>query len=176
MPVQIGRAGEYGHNNSEKAFVDSNFVRGGVRVVANDAGLTGLTSVSDQLKEYVTIVYHEADSKLYLLVDSSNIATKATGWTDLGDLMGTGSGIENVHEDASPQLGGNLDVFYDGTTRSIVNSNSGSDIQFTPTGTGKINLDGLVEFKRFDHTASPPEAFEGGMYADTADNLYFGVT
>jgi hypothetical protein len=97
----------------------------------------------------------------------------AGNWTEIGG--GTGSGIENVHEDASPQLGGNLDVFYDGTTRSIVNSNSGADIQFTPTGTGKINLDGLVEFKQFD-PASPPTAFEGGMYADTADNLYFGVT
>ncbi len=96
----------------------------------------------------------------------------ASNWTEIG----SGSGIDNVHEDTSPQLGGNLDVFYDGTTRSIVNSNIGSDIQFTPTSTGKINLDGLVEFKRFDHTASPPTAFEGGMYADTDDNLYFGVT
>ena len=54
-----------------------------------------------------------------------------SNWTEIGG--GSGSGIENVHEDASPQLGGNLDVFYDGTTRSIVNSNSGSDIQFTPS-------------------------------------------
>jgi len=96
----------------------------------------------------------------------------ASNWTEIG----SGSGIDNVHEDTSPQLGGNLDVFYDGTTRSIVNSNIGSDIQFTPTGTGRINLDGLVEFKRFDHTAAAPIAFEGGMYADTDDNLYFGVT
>lgn len=173
MPVEVGRAGEYGHNNSAKAFVDSNFVRGGGRVVANDAGLTGLTSVSDQLKEYVSIVYHEADSKFYLLVDSANIATKATGWTDLATIIG--GGLQNVHEDISPQLGGNLDVFYNGTTRSIVNSNNGSDIQFTPTGTGKVSLDGLVKFKQFDPSA-PPEAFEGGMYADTDDTLYFGIS
>jgi hypothetical protein len=94
-----------------------------------------------------------------------------SNWTEIG----SGSGIDNVHEDTSPQLGGNLDVFYNGTTRSIVNSNIGSDIQFTPTSTGKISLDGLVQFKRFD-SASPPTAFEGGMYADTDDNLYFGVT
>lgn len=98
-------------------------------------------------------------------------------WNDPNDWseVGSGSGIGNVHEDTTPQLGGNLDVFYNGTTRSIVNSSSGSDIQFTPTGTGRINLDGLVEFKQFD-PASPPTAFEGGMYADTDDNLYFGVT
>jgi hypothetical protein len=173
MPVEVGRAGEYGHNNSAKAFVDSNFVRGGVRVVANDSGLTGLTSVTDQLKEYVTIVYHQADSKFYLLVDEDNIATKATGWTDLATIIG--GGLQNIVEDLSPQLGGNLDVHYNGTTRSIINSNSGDDIQFTPTGTGHVNLDGVVEFKRFP-AASPPTAFEGGMYADDADTLYFGVT
>tara|TARA_R100001463_G_scaffold100550_3_gene155043 strand:+ start:734 stop:1234 length:501 start_codon:yes stop_codon:yes gene_type:complete len=99
--------------------------------------------------------------------------TTESNWTEIGG--GTGSGIQNVHEDASPQLGGNLDVHYDGTTRSIINSNSGDDIQFTPTGTGRINLDGLVEFKQFDPT-SPPTAFAGGMYADTDDNLYFGVS
>jgi len=94
-------------------------------------------------------------------------------WTAVGS--GTGSGIENVHEDTSPQLGGNLDVHYDGTTRSIINSNSGDDIQFTPTGTGKINLDGVVQFKIFP-SSSPPDPFAGGMYADDDDNLYFGVS
>jgi hypothetical protein len=167
MPVQVGRAGEYGHNNSAKSFVDSNFVRGGGRVVANDAGLTGLTSVSDQLKEYVSIVYHEADSKFYLLVDSANIATKATGWTDLATIIG--GGLQSIIEDLTPELGGNLDVL----TQSIVSS-SNRNITFTPNGTGHVNLDGVVEFKQFD-SASPPDPFEGGMYADNADNLYFGV-
>ena len=169
MPVEVGRAGEYGHNNSAKAFVDSNFVRGGGRVVANDAGLTGLTSVSDQLKEYVSIVYHEADSKFYLLVDSANIATKATGWTDLATIIG--GGLQSIIEDLTPELGGNLDVL----TQSIVSS-SNRNITFTPNGTGRVNLDGLVEFKQFDHTATPPTAFAGGMYADDADDLYFGVS
>lgn len=168
MPVEVGRAGEYGHNNSAKAFVDSNFVRGGGRVVANDAGLTGLTSVSDQLKEYVSIVYHEADSKFYLLVDSANIATKATGWTDLATIIG--GGLQNVVEDLTPALGGNLDVL----ARSIVSSVN-RDITFTPNGTGHVNLDGVVEFKQFA-AATPPQAFAGGMYADDADDLYFGVS
>jgi hypothetical protein len=194
MPVEVGRAGEYGHNNSAKAFVDSNFVRGGVRVVANDAGLTGLTSVSDQLKEYVTIVYHQGDSKFYLLVDEDNIATKATGWTDLSTIIG--GGLQNIVEDLSPQLGANLQTnnfnielgdsdkieFNDSvevySTGSVFNIEATTDqtLRFTPSGsTGKIDLNGVVQFKQFDPT-SPPAAFEGGMYADTDDNLYFGVT
>lgn len=166
MPVEVGRAGEYGHNNSAKSFVDSNFVRGGGRVVANDTELTGLTSVSDQLKEYVSIVYHEADSKFYLLVDSANIATKATGWTDLATIIG--GGLQNIVEDLSPQLGGNLDV----QSRSLFTSVTDGNVTIIPNGTGYIDLDGAIHFKRF---TSPPAAFDGGMYADNANNLYFGL-
>tara|TARA_R100001510_G_C7597030_1_gene164798 strand:- start:83 stop:634 length:552 start_codon:yes stop_codon:yes gene_type:complete len=108
----------------------------------------------------------------FQLVDNSDW-TNTNNWTAVGSS--TGSGIDNVHEDASPQLGGNLDVHYNGTTRSIINSNDGDDIKFTPTVTGKINLDGLVFFKEFD-SSSPPDPFEGGMYRDNNDNLYFGVS
>jgi hypothetical protein len=59
-------------------------------------------------------------------------------------------------------------------TQSIVSS-SNRDITFTPNGTGHVNLDGVVEFKRFT-AASPPTAFAGGMYADDADELYFGIS
>ena len=96
--------------------------------------------------------------------------TTASNWTEIG----SGSGLDNVVEDTTPQLGGDLDVYDGTTTHSIINSNSGADIQFTPTGTGRINLDGIVEFKRFA-PADAPTAFAGGMYADTDDNLYFGV-
>jgi len=77
--------------------------------------------------------------------------------------------IGNVSEDASPQLGANLDV----QSNSLFTSTTDGDIQLTPNGTGSINLDGTVKFKRF---STPPAAFEGGMYADNADNLYFGVS
>lgn len=92
-------------------------------------------------------------------------ATSEGNWVEIG-----GGGLENVVEDLTPQLGGNLDV----NGQSIVSTSNG-DITFTPNGTGRITLDGLVEFKRFD-PASPPTAFAGGMYADTDDNLYFGVS
>ena len=44
-----------------------------------------------------------------------------------------GSGIQNVSDDSSPQLGGNLDV----VTHSIV-STSNRDINLTPNGSGKV--------------------------------------
>ena len=49
-----------------------------------------------------------------------------------------GAGIQNVSDDSSPQLGGNLDV----VTHSIV-STSNRDINITPNGAGKVVLDGL---------------------------------
>lgn len=93
-------------------------------------------------------------------------------WTDANDWaeVGSGTGLDNVVEDLTPQLGGDLDV----NGQSIVSVSNG-DIVFTPNGTGHINLDGVVEFKRFP-AASPPTAFAGGMYADDDDNLFFGVT
>jgi hypothetical protein len=44
-----------------------------------------------------------------------------------------GSGIQNISDDSSPQLGGNLDV----VTHSIV-STSNRDINLTPNGSGKV--------------------------------------
>ena len=107
------------------------------------------------------------------VVGSTPFVYNGGGWTVAGNWteIGSGSGLQNVVEDTTPQLGGNLDVL----TQSIVSS-SNRDITFTPNGTGHVNLDGLVEFKRFDHTATPPTAFPGGMYADNADNLYFGIS
>lgn len=90
------------------------------------------------------------------------------GWTDASNWSLAGTGLGNIHEDLTPQLGANLDV----NGKSIVSVSNG-DIVFTPNGTGKVNLDGVVQFKRF---STPPTAFEGGMYADDADNIYFGVS
>ena len=78
-------------------------------------------------------------------------------------------GLVDVVDDTTPQLGGNLDV----QAFNLFTSATDQDIMFTPSGTGSINLDGTVKFKRF---TSAPTAFEGGMYADNNDNLYFGVS
>ena len=91
--------------------------------------------------------------------------TDAANWTQLGLDGGT-----EVFDDKSPQLGADLDV----NSFSLVSTSNGH-ITFTPNGTGRVKLDGVVEFKQFD-PSSPPDPFEGGMYADTNDNLYFGVS
>lgn len=124
-----------------------------------------------------TINRNSLDSALqvtgYLaIVGSTAYIYNGGGWTDTSNWseVGSGSGLDNVVEDESPELGGNLDVL----ARSIVSS-SNRDITFTPNGTGHVNLDGVVEFKRFA-SGSEPEVFLGGMYADESDRLYFGVT
>lgn len=86
-----------------------------------------------------------------------------------GSVTFTSLSDSDVVDDLTPQLGGNLDV----QTFNLFTSSTNGDIQFTPQGTGSINLDGTVKFKRF---TSAPTPFEGGMFADSNDNLYFGVS
>ena len=63
--------------------------------------------------------------------DSSNYATAAQG-------SKADSALQNVSEDSTPQLGGNLDV----NGNSIVSTSDGN-ISITPNGSGKVILDGL---------------------------------
>lgn len=112
-----------------------------------------------QVDGYLAIV---GTTTLVAYVFQGGTWTDANNWSEIG-----GGGLENVVEDLTPQLGGDLDV----NGQSIVSTSNG-DITFTPNGTGKINLDGTVEFKRF---SSAPDAFVGGMYADDQNNLYFGI-
>ena len=114
-----------------------------------------------QVDGYLAIV---GTTTLTAYVFQGGTWTDANDWAEIG-----GGGLENVVEDLTPQLGGDLDV----NGQSIVSVSNG-DIVFTPNGTGHINLDGVIEFRRFE-PAEAPTAFAGGMYADTDDNLYFGV-
>ena len=84
MPV--GKPDEYLHQNPSYAFVDSNSVRGGGRVVANLTELYALSTKTDQLKERVTEVYVIAETKKYELIDISNISN-ATGWQPLAQAV-----------------------------------------------------------------------------------------
>lgn len=68
-------------------------------------------------------------------------------------------------------VGGDIDV----KNHSIFTSTANTDVQITPNGTGSVNLDGTIKFKRFDAGATAPAAFEGGMYANDDDELFFGV-
>jgi hypothetical protein len=85
--------------------------------------------------------------------------------TSSGKLLFTASDIK---------LGDDLNV----QNYSIYTSTTNGDVQLTPNGTGSVNLDGTVQFKRFDtsDSANIPAAEEGKMYADEDDNLFFGVS
>lgn len=90
-------------------------------------------------------------------------------------LRGTTVDIQSgslVFTNSDIRLGDDLNV----QNYSIYTSTTDADIQLTPNGTGSVNLDGTVKFKRFDAGATAPEAFLGGMYANDDDELFFGVT
>ena len=57
--------------------------------------------------------------------------------SNLSSSIGSGSGISNVVEDTTPQLGGNLDV----NGRDIVSVSNG-DIELDPNGSGKVIFKG----------------------------------
>ena len=57
--------------------------------------------------------------------------------TGISTIAGSGSGITNVVEDTSPQLGGNLDV----NGKDIVSVSDG-DIEFDPNGNGRVIFKG----------------------------------
>jgi hypothetical protein len=105
--MAVKKADEYQHNNEDNAFVDSDFLRGGRRSVADRAALYALVSKADQLKENVTIVRIRADSENgggpteVLLVDDANIGTSA-GWeiySSGSSTPGTGGGTPASYAD-----------------------------------------------------------------------------
>jgi hypothetical protein len=88
-------------------------------------------------------------SKLIIAVGSvraGNVDSQAAadGYVLTADGVGNAaweaaiSGIADIVEDTTPQLGGDLDV----NSRSIVSTDNG-DIPITPDGTGKVILSGL---------------------------------
>jgi len=112
-------------------------------------------------------------TKLVKVTPKASPVIKVQGISSVGPRGEAGPRGANftLVEDDSPQLGANLDV----QTFKLFTSATDQDIMFTPSGTGKINLDGTIQFKRFP-ADSPPDAFPGGMYADDNDNIYFGVS
>jgi len=109
-----------------------------------------------------------------MAADSKASFTGKTGYTVIvgqNDEEMSSSG-KLLFTAADIKLGDDLNV----QNYSIYTSTTNADIQLTPNGTGSINLDGTIKFKKFDAGATAPSAFTGGMYADDDDNLYFGVT
>lgn len=85
---------------------------------------------------------YTTDTKLVYVGDGTT-----AGGTLVSSGGGGGGGINNVVEDTSPQLGGNLDV----NGRSIVSASNG-DINITANGTGDINLNSTVNLTKIVNT------------------------
>ena len=89
------------------------------------ASITNLTGASSG-------TYGNASAVPVITVDNNG---RITG---ISTVAGSGSGITNVVEDTSPQLGGNLDV----QSREINTSATNGNIKLTPNGTGYVEVKG----------------------------------
>ncbi len=79
-----------------------------------------------------------ANDDVFLAVDTSGGGLKKiTRSTIVSGLAVSGSGIANVVEDTTPQLGGSLDV----NGEDIVSVSNGN-ITITPNGSGVLRIDG----------------------------------
>jgi len=88
---------------------------------------SGTPSAVPSSLDHGELAINYADGTLYYK-NSSNVITAITG---------SGSGITDIVQDTTPQLGGNLDV----NGQSIVSASNG-DIAITPNGTGAVIIDG----------------------------------
>lgn len=98
--MAIKRPDIYEHNNPNLAIVDSDFVRGGGRVVANLTELYALSNKIDQLKERVTKVYVISEEITYVLVNKLDISEgvfNPTAWEE--------SGMSTVYTDGTTITG-----------------------------------------------------------------------
>ncbi len=105
---------------------------GHVMLYHNNSERLETTSTSIQINNAYTLPAADGNANQVITTDGSGVLSFAS----VGSLAG--SGIQNLSDDTSPQLGGNLDV----VTHSIV-STSNRDINITPNGSGKVVLDGL---------------------------------
>ena len=68
--------------------------------------------------------------------DIWELSVDGNAWTVIQSSSGSGTGLENVVEDTTPQLGGSLDV----NSQSIVSVSNG-DIVLAPDGTGTVKVE-----------------------------------
>jgi hypothetical protein len=145
----------------------------GVQGAQGDAGPAGAGLVvggsENQFIQKNSATDHDTKWSAYTLPSADGDDGQVLTTNGAGVVTFTSLSASDVVDDLTPQLGGNLDV----QSFNLFTSATNGDIQFTPNGTGSINLDGTLKFKRF---TSAPTAFEGGMYADNNDDLYFGVS
>lgn len=105
-------------------------------LIANGTAFAS-TAVGD-LSEISTV----AGDDVLLAVDTSGGGLKKVTRSTLVAGLATSSGISNIVEDTTPQLGGSLDV----NGQDIVSVSNGN-ITLTPNGTGLVRLDGNVDIQ-----------------------------
>lgn len=144
--MSILRPDIYQHNNPNNAIADSNFVRGGARVVANLNELyqiaSGVNSKVDQLRQNVTRVYVSGEDRYYLLKDITN-ASGANGWRLENYVHTTGDQLITGIKNFTSLLTSNefkmydIDVFQvSGVDVNIINGTVNHTIRPTVNGTG----------------------------------------
>jgi len=131
-------------------------------------GITALTGLSDTPVNYGTSGQ---------VLSSTGSGTQ---WIDQASGGGGGAGLQDIADDLTPQLGGNLDV----QTRTIFTSTTDGNIVITPDGTGHLEIGtaniittGKIYFgNTFPDLAGLPSATTyDGMFAiaDDTGNIYY---
>ena len=118
----------------------------GAITIANDAVETAM--VNDNVLTGQSELTSVASDDVILIYDTDATTLKKITRSNLVSGLATSSALNNVVEDTTPQLGGNLDM----NGQDIVTT-SNANIDLLPNGTGIVNLDGteisdgLIELK-----------------------------
>lgn len=107
------------------------------------------------------LVFDESDDSFKVSTDGGSSFT----------ALATGSGgLNNVVEDTTPQLGGDLDI----NGKNIISATSNMDIQLIPNGTGRVTVTSALKLN--DQVSAPSSATGATLlYADTAAGGGTGV-
>ena len=124
QPIEANRYIELNNGAVWQSSTDHNgkFTVGNFMVVDQKSGLCTINNING-------LAFPSSDGNQNQVLSTDGSGTLS--WQSISALGG--SGINNVNEDTSPELGGNLDV----ETYSIV-SNSNRDINLDPNGTGVV--------------------------------------
>ena len=146
QPVEANRVVERNNGAVWQSSTDHNgkFTVGNFMVVDQKSGLCTINNING-------LAFPSSDGNLNQVLSTDGSGNLS--WQSISALGG--SGINNLNEDTSPELGGNLDV----ETYSIV-SNTNRDINITPDGTGSVVLDGL-SYPQADGTAGQAITTDG---------------
>ena len=162
MPVN--KPDIYQHNNPVKAFVDSDFVRGGGRIVADLTALYALAANSDQLKENVTKVHVISAGAEYKLTDDTNIGNSG-GWALETDGGGTPGGANTqIQFNDSGAFGGSTELTWDGTMLKV-----GATIQVIVPDSDSY----LLSLGNLSNGAAWQNWIEDGGYGGTIGSMYY---